>query len=157
MNDSVFRKKSIDKVSSPEQLNDYIRVSNPGVWMLMSAIIILLVGICVWGIYGHLETKMATAGVCRNGILTCYVKQSDGASVKAGMPVVIDKQYFTIKAVGEEATTLNAGENSALIQTGGFFDGETVIAITADAALPDGVYTASIITESLSPISFVTN
>ena len=30
MNEQLFRKKSIDRVSSPEQLNEYIRVANPG-------------------------------------------------------------------------------------------------------------------------------
>lgn len=30
MNDKIFRKKSIDRMSSPEQLNDYIKVTNQG-------------------------------------------------------------------------------------------------------------------------------
>ncbi len=30
MENQIFRKKSIERVSSPEQLNDYVRVSNPG-------------------------------------------------------------------------------------------------------------------------------
>lgn len=47
MNEQVFRKKSVDRVSSPEQLNEYIRVSNPGVWMILAAIIVLLVGAIV--------------------------------------------------------------------------------------------------------------
>lgn len=32
MNDKIFRKKSVERMSSPEQLNDYIKVTNPGVW-----------------------------------------------------------------------------------------------------------------------------
>ncbi len=34
MEDPIFRKKSLDKLSSPEQLNDYIKVTNPGVWII---------------------------------------------------------------------------------------------------------------------------
>lgn len=30
MNDNIFRKKSVNRMSSPEQLNDYIRVTNFG-------------------------------------------------------------------------------------------------------------------------------
>ncbi len=30
MNDKIFRKKSINRMSSPEQLNDYIKVTNQG-------------------------------------------------------------------------------------------------------------------------------
>lgn len=51
MNDKIFRKKSVDKMSSPEQLNDYIKVTNPGVWMVLAAIAVLLAGVCVWGKY----------------------------------------------------------------------------------------------------------
>ena len=44
---NIFRKSSLDRVSNPEQLNDYIRVTNPGVWMIMCAVILLLIGVCV--------------------------------------------------------------------------------------------------------------
>ena len=43
MENQIFRKKSMDKISSPEQLNDYVRVSNPGIWMILFAVIILLI------------------------------------------------------------------------------------------------------------------
>ena len=42
MNSQLFRKSSIDRVSSPEQLNSYIRVSNPGVWLVLAAVVLLL-------------------------------------------------------------------------------------------------------------------
>ena len=51
MDNQIFRKKNIERVSSPEQLNDYVRVSNPGVWMVLTAVIVLLFGICAWGIW----------------------------------------------------------------------------------------------------------
>ena len=63
----LFRKKSIERVTSPEQLNDYIRVSNPGVWMVLAAVVILLAGVCVWGVFGRLDTKKQASGVCENG------------------------------------------------------------------------------------------
>ena len=49
MSEEIFRKKSLDKVKSPENLDDYIQVSNPGVWLLLVSVIILLAGACVWG------------------------------------------------------------------------------------------------------------
>ena len=39
---SIFRKKSIARISSPEQLNDYICVSSPSVWLLLAAVAVLL-------------------------------------------------------------------------------------------------------------------
>jgi len=45
MSDQIFRKKSLDRISSPEQLNDYIRVANPGIWMILAAVIILPISV----------------------------------------------------------------------------------------------------------------
>ncbi len=53
--DSIFRQKSIDRVSSPEELNDYIRVTTPSVWIVLIAIVALLVGMLVWSIFGRVE------------------------------------------------------------------------------------------------------
>lgn len=35
MSKPLFRQKSLDKITSPEQMGDYIRVSNPSVWMIL--------------------------------------------------------------------------------------------------------------------------
>ncbi|MCM1328964.1 MAG: hypothetical protein NC253_05925 [Ruminococcus sp.] len=63
MEKQLFRKASIDRVSSPEQLNDYVRVSNPSVWTILAAIIILLTGVYIWGIFGRLDTVVKAAAV----------------------------------------------------------------------------------------------
>lgn len=54
---SVFRQKSLNRVSSPEQLNDYIRVTRPSVWLVLAAVILLLAGIIVWSIVGTVEAR----------------------------------------------------------------------------------------------------
>lgn len=59
MNNSIFRQKSIDKVSSPEKLDDYIRVTTPSVWIVLIAIAMLLVGGIVWGVFGEVEVHNA--------------------------------------------------------------------------------------------------
>ena len=52
---SIFRQKSLDRVSSPEQLNDYIRVTTPSVWLVLAAIILLLVGMLAWSVFGTVQ------------------------------------------------------------------------------------------------------
>lgn len=56
---SIFRQKSMDRVSSPEQLNDYIRVTTPSVWLVLAAIILLLVGMLAWSVLGTVEARNA--------------------------------------------------------------------------------------------------
>lgn len=92
MQNQIFRAKSLERLSTPEQLDDYIRVSSPTMWLLLIAIIVLLAGVCVWGIFGHLETTVDTAAQARE-----------------------------------------------------------------DGSLPQGIYEAKIVTEQVSPMSFVFN
>ena len=80
---NLFREKSMERISSPEQLNAYIRVSTPAVWMVLSAVIVLLVGVCVWGMLGHLDTTMTLAAVCEGETVTAYVREADAAKVAA--------------------------------------------------------------------------
>ena len=46
---NIFRKTSLDKISSPERLTDYIKVSTPSIWIILGAIAALLTGLIIWG------------------------------------------------------------------------------------------------------------
>jgi len=46
---NIFRKTSLDRISSPEHLNDYIKVSNPSVWLVLAAVAVLLAAAVIWG------------------------------------------------------------------------------------------------------------
>jgi hypothetical protein len=52
---SIFRKKSIERVTSPEQLNDYIKVTTPSVWLILIAMLLLIVGMLVWAVFGKIQ------------------------------------------------------------------------------------------------------
>lgn len=49
---SVFRKKSITKISTPEQLNDYLELTNPGIWLLLAAFVLLVAGLFIFAAFG---------------------------------------------------------------------------------------------------------
>ncbi len=53
----IFREKSLERVQSPEQLNDYIKVTTPRVWLVLIAVILLLLGVIVWGIFGRVTVQ----------------------------------------------------------------------------------------------------
>ena len=154
----LFRKKSIERVTSPEQLNDYIRVSNPGVWMILAAVVILLAGVCVWGVFGRLDTKKQASGVCENGKLTCYIKSDDISDVKEGTLVSVDGKEYTVKSVSSSPVRLDGEKDSYLIYLGGFSETDWVYVVAVDAPdLADGEYSVDVITKRVSPISFVLN
>lgn len=89
MNDknSIFRKASLGRVSSPEQLNDYIKVSHPGVWLILAAVALLLIGLVVWGVFGELTTVRDAVAVVENGRANCYMTPTAADVLTVGQPV----------------------------------------------------------------------
>ena len=157
MNEQLFRKKSIDRVSSPEQLDSYIRVASPGVWMVLIAIIVLLAGVCVWGVLGRLDTTINAVAMCENGTVTLYMDEEKGSLVQTGMEVQIGEKSYEVTEVS--ALPVAAGEKLSdyALHVGGFSAEAWVYAAATDATLSEGIYTAEIILESVKPMSFVMN
>lgn len=157
MNKHLFRKKSIDRVSSPEQLDEYMRVANPCVWTVLAAIAVLLAGVFVWGVLGHLDTTVSTVAVSEQGSVTMYVRESDVPSLKEGMEVRIQGEHGVITQIAQTPVSAHDTLSDYTLHVGGFRSGEWVYAVKTDAQLPDGTYSAEIVIESVSPISFVLN
>jgi HlyD family secretion protein len=63
MNKEIFRKVSLARLSSPEQLDQVLRVTTPKTWLALLALVCLLgVGV-VWGYQGRIATKATGQGV----------------------------------------------------------------------------------------------
>lgn len=157
MNQQLFRQKSIDRVSSPEQLNEYIRVSNPGVWMVLASIVILLVGVCVWGVFGHLDTTLSAVAIAEGDEVTVYVKEADIASIEKGMTVMIGDTECEITDISVQPVAVGASFTDYALHVGGLQAGEWVYAVKISGQFADGVHNAEIVIESVSPMSFVLN
>ena len=157
MNKQIFRKKSVDRMSSPEQLNDYIKVTNPGVWMVLAAIVILLVGVCVWGVFGKLETKLSVAAVSQDGQTVLYVKGDNIASVRENMSVYVGDDTYKVTSVSSQPVAVTEEISEYARHTGELSIGEWVYIVQIDGNMPDGAYKAQIVTDSVSPLYFVFN
>lgn len=156
MNDKLFRKSSIDRVNSPEQLNDYIRVTNPGVWIILLAVCALLVGVVIWGVFGVIETKVETTLIVENSKAICYLSQDDYSSIKEGMKVETDLGEGVIEKVEKNPVEINDSYSSYFLFLSGLKAGD--FAYTAEVSLDgveDGVYKAQLIVDSINPIYFV--
>lgn len=137
MSEQIYRKKSLERVTSPENLKEYIRVSNPGIWLLILSMIILLIGACVWGIFGHVDSKIQTDAYVSAGKVICYLETENAARVELGMTVIVDGKEGTIGVIGPK-------------EAQGF-----ACVVKMDETPKDGVYTAEIVTERIKPISWI--
>jgi len=63
MNEKIFRKVSIDRLSSPEQLDRMITVTNSRSWFILIAVGCILIAVIIWSITGSLSTNISARGM----------------------------------------------------------------------------------------------
>ena len=51
------------KITSPEQLNSYIRVTSPGAWIVLASVLVFLAGLFIWIFFGELKTPDTEANI----------------------------------------------------------------------------------------------
>lgn len=161
MNKGLFRKASLDRVSSPEQLNDYIRVSNPSVWLILGAVAALIIAVFVWAIWGDLPTKTAVRGRAEGGVVTCYLPAEGAAGITSDKTVEYGDITGRVISVGTRALAYDdvsealGGDEYALYMLG---VGEWNVPVTMEIeGAPDGIIDVSVITDTISPIDFLLN
>ena len=156
-NKEIFRKKAIDRVSSPEKLNDYIHVTSPSIWIALLGVICILVGAIVWATFGNIYTTVEGAGSVKDGNLVIYIKVADRPSVKEGMDITVSGHKTKVREISPEPVQIGEEVGEYILDAAGMKSGEWVYMVEADTDLADGVYSASITEEAIHPIKFVTN
>lgn len=132
-NNSIFRETAVEKLSGPERLSDYLRVTNAGVWTVLAAVLLLLAGLLVWACVGTLETTADARIVVENHV--AYVALSSDAALESGMTLRVGGQEYPLATVTEDAF----GRPVAIAET----------------ALPDGSYEGVVVVAEIRPISFL--
>ena len=120
----LYRKESLDHIQSPEQLDQVLRVTNPGVWLLLTAVILLLAGLLIWGSFTYIDSVARGSAEVSGGVLTFRFDDEDTAQyAEVGMSVTVGETKTEIRSLGR--------------------DGQGAFAL-ADTDLPDGVYEAGV-------------
>lgn len=136
MGEEIFRKKSLERIKSPESLKDYVRVANPSVWLILTAIIVLLLGGLLWGFFGRIETKIPISARVSDETCTFTAPSSELQGVVAGMTVRNGRTEGSVTEV-----SINGDQTMLMISI----------------PLSDGLYEMNIVLESIAPLSFLTN
>ena len=138
MDNQVFRQKSLDQISSPEQLNDYMRVTNPSVWIVLAAVILLLAGMILWSSVASIDSFATGTAQVKDGTMTVRFENAQIAkSISSGMEVVVGETASVISSVGKD-------ENGSVFAT-------------ANTTLTDGVYTAKVIYKNTKVLKLLFN
>ncbi len=132
---NLFRKKAIDHISSPDDLTSYLKVTNPGVWIVLLAVIALLAGLFVWSMVGTLDTIVDGVVNVQDHKAKLVATGQYNGQLKEGMKFKIESDEFIISTVDKDEY------------------GRTMA--NADVILPDGTYVAEVVVEETYPIEFL--
>ena len=155
----LFREKSLEAIESPEVLNEYLRVTSPGIWLVMAAVIVLLAGGILWGIFGHIRTDVKIAVEVKDGESLCYVPYQvlDGVLTKGRGIVTVNGQDYFIDTNEEKQNWCRMEESDpvGLMRAGDMKAGDLMVCLPADTGLADGYYSGTAVVEDLHPISLL--
>ena len=153
----IFRKKSLDKLASPEEMKDYMRVTTPSVWLALAAILLALSGLMAWALGGYVTITATASGVARGNEVICYFE--DASQIREGMEVRLGDNAGVVKSVTANPISRDALADqyeAYVIYEMNLPEFVTAVAIETDAEL-SGVVSAQVVLSRTRPISFVLN
>ncbi|MCR5000948.1 MAG: hypothetical protein K6A71_04040 [Lachnospiraceae bacterium] len=153
--ETVFREKSIERLSSPDRLNDYVKLADPGVWFILAAIVVILAGACIFGVFGHLDSTVPGVGIVSGGKMVCLVKKEYGSRFGDNMKAKIDGREYAASLRSDKPVTIGDSTDSYALYLGNMQPGEWVYEIDVGGDFADGNYEADLVTDEISPLSFL--
>lgn len=158
---SIFNNRAVERLRSPDDLEKYVRITSPSVWVFLGACIALLAGLLVWGIFGSVSTSVSSTGVVVDGQAMCFLDAGDVAKVHEGDIVNIGGELMEVKSVApipasrDEANQILSNDYlvHALLQG----DWAYQVIFEGDSSnLPSSVpLTVNITVERVAPISLI--
>lgn len=155
MKNELFRKNSLDNISSPEQLNDCIRTSRISVWIVFLSVILLLSGLIIWGFVGMVDIKVSSIVVCEDNFVICYIPEKNIDEISQGTEIIILGNTYTPQNVSKTPFPAKECISPYGLHLANLSDDEWVYAAELDADIEEGIHKAEIVIESISPISLL--
>ena len=165
MESGLFRQKSVERISSPEDLHEYMRVTSPRLWMILIAILVLLAGFIIFASTATMENTMAIQVHAEN--FPSYVKNEQGEYVEGPLETMLSAMLpISSKDVVDNGMVVRIGDETAKVsmiavigeQDTGSGVPEVMLDISLDdetRTIADGMYDAELVVESTTPISFL--
>lgn len=107
----IFNRKAAERLRSPDDLERYVKVTTPSVWVALAAVFALMAGVLVWGIFGAVSTSVSATGTCVNGTVQCMLSAQDVAKVKVGDAAYVDGHQMKVASVSEVPLSFEDASN----------------------------------------------
>ncbi len=104
MENKIFRKKTLEKVSAPNQLNDAIKIIKPSAWFILIGILLTIVAMSIWAFASNVPnlTEITSIAYPQNDeiALFSYVNYDVSKTLEKGMEVHISPSYAPVEEYG---------------------------------------------------------
>jgi len=153
MKNDLFRKEALNRISSPDDLHATVKIVRFPVWLIMSAVLIVLAGAIVWGTNARVESRLTVTA--RED--TLYVEESQITAIRAGMTVMAGDQEVVIYEV--PAIPVCAGDvmDKYELHYSGLQAEDWVYCVKIDHRFSEALYTVDVILDSVTPMEFLWN
>lgn len=157
MGNDIFREKSLNKIKSPENLNEYIKVASPGMWMIIIAILFVVIGGLAWCVFANITTSKDIALVIDDNGSFLYISEKNVSDIKEGMEVVINEKSYILKDSEGEIRKLEAQDDkdSIILHALNVDEDGWYSLYELKTDLSNGVYAGKIVLEKIKPIDFI--
>lgn len=161
-NSKLFRKKVIDRVSTPEELDHYLQVTSPGIWIALIAVVVFLVGVLGWAVFGHIQKTVNVAVVRMDGNYVCLLTAETKRLVNEDSKVVIGERTFDLIPTDLDPIVLGTkgGVDLNVKLSLGLKNGDILYPVMIDGEpddIPTSTYIGKFLLELVKPISLIIN
>lgn len=162
---SVFRQESLQRIASPEQLGDYIRVTSPSAWLLLGAIFIITICVAVWGFTGTLPVTQSLNGLSTDEGALCFMPTLSTEKDILGNKVLITlPNGESISGVVTHIASMPLSSEELAVSLGKAWlishlitaDYSYQVTVETDTPiLPDTLVNVTLIIDEIKPIGFI--
>ena len=159
---SMFTQKASEKLRSPDDLDEYVRVTNPSVWVVLAACAVLLIGLFAWGFLGTAATSAGATGAYVKGEAVCFLPADEASKVHVGDDANVGGELMQVESIStvpvSRAEAREIVGNDYLANTLVGADWTYVVRFAGDGepglteGIPIGI---SITTDNIAPITLI--
>ena len=96
MADQIFSDKAMQKLKTADDLEQYVKLTNPGIWIVLAASASLLIGLIAWVFWGTAATTVEARAALINGKMQCFLPYNEYQLVKVGDEVYINHALWVV-------------------------------------------------------------
>ena len=142
---------------TPDQLGTYIKVSKPGVWLLLGTIVVLLAAFITWFFAGTITQKVPAGVLIRGNTAEAYIPLSRASEVKVGDTIELTRRdeqvQGAVTAIGNVPVSLDTVRELCGEDAAEAFGSDTWgVKLEIESGAAQGVYSAWVITARHRPI-----